>query len=118
MTYRPRIAVDFDGVIHSYSSPWEGPTVIPDDPVPGAIEWLNSLGDEFKLCILTTRAETEGGRAAVTLWLHAHGLSVPFEVTCQKLPALMYIDDRAWRFTGANFPSVQEIYAAKSWCQS
>ena len=36
----PIICVDFDGVIHSYTSGWKGIDVIPDDPVPGAIEWL------------------------------------------------------------------------------
>ena len=36
----PIICVDFDGVIHSYKSGWRGVAVIPDPPVPGAIEWL------------------------------------------------------------------------------
>ena len=34
------VAVDFDGVIHSYTTLWFTASVIPDPPVPGAIEWL------------------------------------------------------------------------------
>ncbi len=32
-----------------------------------------------------------------------------------KPPALVYVDDRGWRFTGSNFPTVEEIHAAKPW---
>lgn len=49
MSLRPKIiCVDFDGVIHSYSSGWKGPRSIPDPPVEGAIEWLE------RICNLTT----------------------------------------------------------------
>ena len=34
------ILLDFDGVIHSYTSGWKGAGVIPDPPVPGAIDFL------------------------------------------------------------------------------
>ena len=32
------VVLDFDGVIHSYSSGWRGKTCIPDPPVPGIRE--------------------------------------------------------------------------------
>lgn len=34
------LSIDFDGVIHSYTSRWKGVDVIPDMPVPGAFEAL------------------------------------------------------------------------------
>lgn len=37
------ICIDFDGVLHSYTSGWQGEDVASDPPVPGAIEWLREM---------------------------------------------------------------------------
>jgi len=37
---KPILCLDFDGVIHSYSSGWKGADVIPDPPVPGAFDFI------------------------------------------------------------------------------
>ena len=42
------VCVGFDGVIHSYVSGWRGAAVIPDPAVPGAIAWLNAIGDRLR----------------------------------------------------------------------
>jgi hypothetical protein len=39
----PVLAIDFDGVLHSYKSGWKGAKNIPGPPVDGAIEWLSDL---------------------------------------------------------------------------
>lgn len=110
------IAVDFDGVLHSYVTPWSGADSCPDPPVAGAIEWLNEIVDEFEVVILTTRGDQEGGNDAVRAWLREHGYIGPdLRVTSQKVPALVYIDDRGWRFDGTNFPTADEIHRAKPW---
>lgn len=105
------IAVDFDGVIHSYTSPWVDATVIPDPPVPRAIEWLNEIGKRFRVIIFTTRGKSPAGREAVRAWLHAYGFECSREdVTAEKPPALIYLDDRAVRFDGENFPTADQIH--------
>lgn len=111
------ICVDFDGVIHSYTSPWVSPEVIPDPPVPGAIDWLNEIQSKFAVVIHTTRAVTPLGQAAVVEWLDANGClgAIEMMVTNTKEPALVYIDDRGYRFTGANFPTAREIHEARPW---
>ena len=43
------ICVDVDGVIHSYTSGWQGATVLADPPVPGAIEALHLYLDLLRL---------------------------------------------------------------------
>lgn len=108
------IAVDFDGVIHSYTSPWVAPEVIPDPPVDGAIEWLNKMVNKFDVVIFTTRAKTTAGSNAVGRWLHDHGVYGSWTTTAIKPAALVYIDDRAWRFEG-RFPSAHEIHLARPW---
>lgn len=114
MSKRYTIAVDFDGVIHSYSSPWVDHHVIPDPPVPGAIEWLNAILDKFDVVIFTTRGKTAEGAAAVGRWLIEHGGPEGLTVTAVKPPALVYIDDRAWRFEGT-FPTADEVHRSRPW---
>lgn len=103
-------AADFDGVIHSYTSPWVSAETIPDPPVPGAIEWLNEISKTFRVVIFTTRGKEPEGRIAVAEWLTDHGYQCfPKDVTALKPPALVYVDDRAFRFDGTNFPSVGQL---------
>jgi len=113
---RATVAVDFDGVLHSYTTPWAGADICPDPPVEKAIEWLNDIVQSFDVVILTTRGGQTGGDRAVLTWLKDNGYVGPdLYVTSHKVPALLYIDDRAWRFTGTNFPTVEEIEQAIPW---
>jgi len=36
---KPILLIDFDGVIHSYTSGWQGAGVISDPPVEGAFDF-------------------------------------------------------------------------------
>lgn len=123
------IAVDFDGVLHSYLSPWVSAGVIPDPPVPGAIEWLTDIEKKFEVIVFTTRGKTREGRDAVRRWLWENGYSgknsrssiqpetwsdLTIVVTAEKPPALIYLDDRAVRFEGS-FPTADEIHGARPW---
>ena len=111
---RYTIAVDFDGVIHSYTSPWISEHEIPDPPVAGAIEWLKTITKEFDVVVFTTRGRTPEGQKAVVDYLNNYGFLGVVIVTDRKPPALVYIDDRAWRFTGT-FPTADEIHKARPW---
>ena len=123
---RYTVAVDFDGVIHSYTSPWVAPHVIPDLPVAGAIDWLFQMIQRFDVVIFTTRGKTWRGRRAVRqyirrfaghIWYEAQGTRGLEDVTVSatKPAALIYLDDRAYRFDGQNFPSAAEVHAARPW---
>lgn len=106
------IAVDFDGVIHSYTSPWVSSDVVLDPPVTGAIEWLNSMSNKYKIVIFTTRAKEHKGIWAVKKYLTLNGFHLhhdDYEVTAVKPAALIYLDDRAVRFDGKNFPTEDQI---------
>lgn len=115
---RYTVAVDFDGVLHSHTSPWINAETIPDPPVPGAIEWLNAITKDFDIIIHTTRGEHLAGQVAVCEWLRLHGFDTAQlkRVTNIKPPALIYLDDRAYRFEGpGTFPTADEIHRAKPW---
>jgi len=113
------IAVDCDGVLHSYVSGWQGADVLPDEPVPGAIAWLERVTKDFEVAIHSTRCRSVGGRWAIEGWLREHGLSDEalshVHYPPYKPAALIYVDDRGYRFDGRNFPSVDAIWAAKPW---
>jgi hypothetical protein len=107
------VCVDFDGVIHREEN-FVSPDVIHGPPVPGAIGWLENLQRKFDVVVLSTRAESPAGKIAIERWLTARGLG-GIRATAVKVPALLYVDDRAWRFTGANFPSPEDIHRALPW---
>ena len=114
------ICVDFDGVIHSYNSGWQGADIIPDLPVTGAIEGLHRLCDdpEVEVAIYSSRSGEENGITAMKDWLDEWetvwrserervGITAeqPFlSKRCvfpeSKPPAIVYIDDRGIQFNG------------------
>ncbi len=112
------IVVDFDGVLHAYTSGWKGATVIPDAPVDGALEWLAAAVERFEVAIHSARSREKGGIEAMREWLVREGLGervleqLKFPRT--KVPAHVYIDDRGWRFEGT-FPDLDELDAFEPW---
>lgn len=130
----PIICVDFDGVIHSYTSGWKGVSVIPDQPVKGAIEWLiehlpvpDALGGCFApryegpvVQIYSSRSKSWFGRRAMRKWLIANGLPREYiddgllKFPTKKPAAFLTIDDRAICFDG-KFPTSSEMMNFKPW---
>ena len=68
------ISIDFDGVLNSYTSGWQGADQCPDAPVPGAMRFLQSLVDDprFDAVIYSSRCASEAGVAAIRQWLDRH----------------------------------------------
>lgn len=125
MAWNRTVLVDFDGVIHSYTSPFTTADEIKDPPVPGAFEWLAKMvnfkgekGETFKICIYSSRSKSTRGIQAMTNWFRVHGMPevVLSELTfpVSKPAAVMTIDDRAWLFQGY-FPTPQYIIDFKPW---
>lgn len=129
----PIVLVDFDGVIHSYVSGWKGADVIPDPPVPGAIDWImDHLPTPEPICamaapyigpevqIYSSRSAQSGGVKAMQEWLIKHGLPASYisegllKFPTAKNAAFLTIDDRAICFDG-RFPTTQEIMSFRPW---
>jgi hypothetical protein len=112
------IVVDFDGVVHAYTSGWKGATVIPDPPVAGAIAWLTEAVGRFHVAILSARSREKGGVEAMREWLAKAGLDAAvldkIAWPRAKIPAHIYIDDRGWRFEGT-FPALDELEEFEPW---
>lgn len=129
----PIVLVDFDGVIHSYVSGWKGADVIPDPPVPGAIDWImNHLPTPEPICamappyvgpevqIYSSRSSQRGGIKAMQKWLTENGLPKVYitegilKFPTKKNAAFLTIDDRALCFDG-RFPTTEEMLSFKPW---
>lgn len=119
MTHLKILAVDFDGVLHSYTSGWQGARHIPDPPMPGAIAWLREMvgcpkrwWGRFDVRIFSSRSRYVGGRRAMKRWLLANGLEPAYleeiRFPLWKPPSHLLIDDRAWQFVGV-FPTMEAI---------
>jgi len=141
---KPILCLDFDGVIHSYKSGWHGPRCIPDDPVPGAFEFICEAMKDFTVAIYSSRSRYLFGRWAMKQWfkrnLTNHILTERPEFndpdpmnedrsmadsiaqsTCwsikwpsKKPPAFLQIDDRAITFRGT-WPSIAGLKQFKPW---
>ena len=112
------LCVDFDGVIHSYMTPWKDATIIPDPPVEGAFQWLDDMVilGKYTINIYSSRSGQVGGIAAMKDWFREHSFAFLdyLEFPTTKPPAYLTIDDRAICFRGT-FPSLQELDNSKPW---
>ena len=109
---KPILCVDFDGVIHSYTSPWVDEATILDPPVPGALKWLWKAIEWFDVQIYSSRSKNPEGIAAMKDWLQIHAIhhwgDIDFarefvgalSFPTQKPAAFLTIDDRAIAFEG------------------
>jgi len=127
---KPILCLDFDGVIHSYSSGWKGAHVCDDPPVPGTLEFLYEATKHFTVQVYSSRSKYPSGRYAMRRYLKRH-FAVPLTFSPQhnhdwlheaigmpwfKPAALITIDDRALTFTGnwADF-TPEKLRAFKPW---
>ena len=110
--HRPTLCVDFDGVIHSYTSGWKGASIIPDPPVPGALQWLLDASKLFSLVVYSSRSKDPEAIAAMRMWITFHArqelpeskaeafLNAAITFAHEKPAAFLTIDDRAICFEG------------------
>lgn len=118
---RPILLVDFDGVIHSYESGWQGANVINDPPVDGAFDFLLRAAEHFDVQVYSARSNQTGGIWAMKRWFKRHGWSCMtdgtprvLEFPTEKPAAFLTIDDRCWRFEG-EWPDPEALTQFRPW---
>ena len=93
--YKKTILIDLDGVLNNYNG-------FQENNIPqikeGVEEFLQKLyiSDEYEIVLFTTR-----NLLLVSKWLIENNIDKYFkDITNVKLPAYIYIDDRAIQFNG------------------
>ena len=117
--YKKIVCFDFDGVVHSYDSGWQGPGVVADGPTQfadgsTAIDMVKEFlsytkevdGREqkvYQVAIYSSRSGSQDGLAAMQAWMQER---LAPELYCEiawprtKPAAFVTIDDRGITFTG------------------
>ncbi len=108
------ICFDFDGVIHSYTSGWQGMSCIPDPPVKGTKEAIAYLRMDYIVKVYSTRCRSSSGMRAIKEYLAEHFIVVD-EVCRYKPPAIIYVDDRGIQFNGKWNETIQAIRSFRHW---
>lgn len=133
---KPILCLDFDGVIHSYTSGWQGPSTISDPPVPGAMAFIIEALKHFAVAIYSSRSGQAFGIRAMKNYVDEHlyeylkssGLCTVEAASgearrittetiswpTEKPSAFITIDDRALTFTGV-WPSIESLLDFKPW---
>lgn len=125
MADKPTITLDFDGVLHSYTSGWQGADVIADPPVPGAMQFLARAVQEFTVAVHSSRSASAVATRHMREWIGTHlkatfGEEVGYAILEQiqfpyeKPPAHVSIDDRALTFKGV-WPDMEVLRSFKPW---
>lgn len=122
---KPILCLDFDGVIHSYTSGWKGATRIPDPPVEGAFQFIiEAMLQGWDVVIHSSRCRHIFGPMAIRAWLKEHGgLLYPstmgygledVRIARLKPSAVITIDDRGMTFDGI-WPDLAALKKFKPW---
>jgi len=122
MRGKPILCLDFDGVLHSYTSGWKGADVVPDEPVAGAAQFIADAQKHFSISVHSSRSSQPGGIDAMKKWLHKAIINADLDGSVfdaiqwptEKPPALITIDDRALTFMGT-WPRMSELLAFQPW---
>lgn len=107
---KPILCLDFDGVVHSYTSGWVAANWTQDPPVRGAHEFLRAAVEHFDVAIFSSRSHQPGGVQAMRNFCGFYFPDVVerLRFPTRKPPAKVSIDDRAFTFRG-RWPGMDEL---------
>lgn len=73
---KPTVVFDFDGIIHSYTSGWQGVNVIPDPPINGIADAIADIIRMNEVVVVSIRCIVPEGKKAVEDYLAKNGIEV------------------------------------------
>ena len=116
-TKKPILCLDFDGVLHSYTTGWQGADKVTDPPVPGSAAFIVDASEFFEVHVYSSRSHQKGGIEAMREWCFRHFGDDITSLLCfpsYKPSAMVTLDDRAKTFIGV-WPEVRTLRDFKPW---
>ena len=133
------IAIDFDGVIHKYSQGWKDGSIYDEANMTVLRAMTAWMDNGYAVFIFSTRSpwqikrwltpyfgvkyfaneyekhftSTARSIKVIHFWTKFWNRTDAIGVTRRKLPALIYVDDRAFKFNGHNIHDVLGILNPK-----
>ena len=103
------IAIDFDGVIHSFELGYHDGTIY-GSPIEGSVDAIKKLSKKYHIVIYTAKAKKDrpliNGKTGPELiweWLKKYELNEYIkDITAEKPRCICYIDDKAIQFQNWN----------------
>jgi|TARA_Y100000389_G_C17440830_1_gene508450 histidinol phosphatase-like enzyme len=103
------IAIDFDGVIHNDYLGYNDGTIY-GEPIEGSIQSIKRLSENYTLKIYSCKSNPnrplinqKTGTELIWEWLEKHGIKENIsDVVWGKPNAVIYIDDKGYRFENWN----------------
>lgn len=141
MSEQRLICFDFDGVLYTYESGWQGLTNLVDPPVEGALPFIRQCfaqGCEVAIWSMRTARdrylegdnihgyhfspERDQGIKAIQKWLLYWGLEPELvsriEFPFGKCNYTLIVEDRGFRFRGKDYPDISDVDALEPWMKS
>ncbi len=102
---RSNLAIDFDGVIHTFDKGWYDGTCY-GEPIEGSLEAIKNLSKKYNIIIFSSKAlpdrplvDGKTGKQLISEWLKKHDIIQYIDdITYYKPRAEYYIDDKAITF--------------------
>jgi hypothetical protein len=103
------IAIDFDGVIHNDYLGYNDGTIY-GEPIEGSVQSIKRLSENYTLKIYSCKSNPnrplinqKTGTELIWEWLEKHGIKENIsDVVWGKPNAVIYIDDKGYRFENWN----------------
>lgn len=115
MPERKLVCLDFDGCLSNSTRAGYNQDEFIFEPVNGVGKWIEETIAHHDLIIFSARELSTLGKQNLCTWFKKYHLPEIPMTNIKPPQGHIFVDDRAYQFTGTNFPSVDYISRFTPW---